>query len=97
MTDEVKAALQNWRADPYADNSRSCRYAEILAKAYAALHPADDDEPVTVEWLKETIADFGKVATLYHGDRVCRLSPINFTLKRTTRGQLRRLLSALEE
>jgi hypothetical protein len=51
MTDEVKAALQNWRADPYADNSRSCRYAEILAKAYAAEHPPDDDEPVTHEWV----------------------------------------------
>ena len=95
MTDEVKAALQNWRADPYADNPESCRRAEVLADAYAALHPADDYEPVTLEYCREHIADFDKNAWVFKETVVTM--KINFIIGNTTRGQLRRLLSALEE
>ncbi len=98
MTDEVKAALDSWRSQAYGDK-RCCNVrsadAGTLADAFAALYQPDDDEPVTVEELrnltKETEylhgGDFG--GTLYLATREA-------TIVNPTRGQLRRLIGALE-
>ncbi len=95
MSDEVKAALEWWRG-PHDDDFYVDPRAATLAKAYAELYQPDDDEPVTVEFCREHIADFDNHTRLYGNETVVSMK-INFIVGRTTRGQLRRLLKAMEK
>ena len=55
MRDELKAAIQQYRDRAYPDtNDGWCDCdadAKIIADAYLAEHPADDDEPASEAWL----------------------------------------------
>jgi hypothetical protein len=120
MTDEVKAALKWWQdygskqRHPYSDSI--LEKVALLANAFAAEHPADDDEPVTVEWLLaegfiRSEAFTGYLMLFFEGKSKDSLfakvfdegigifsGPGREQLQfNPTRGQLRRLLSALEE
>ncbi len=109
MTDKVKAALNWWRdygthqRHPYSDSV--LEKVALLANAYAALHPPDDDEPVSLDEARQIISDkacewlrlshkiddsgglSGSIVAWTIGGEQVFLNP--------TRGQLRRLLSAL--
>lgn len=107
MTDEVKAAIKWWR-----NRDGSCHFSQIgiavlLADAFAALHPEDDDEPVTVEWFSSEFPDWLQVEPGTHkrprmvAELVFFESAFEYWIDdhhlatRETRGQLRRLLAAL--
>jgi hypothetical protein len=90
MTDEVKAALQAFR-------EQECDECDLftIAHAFAAEHPPDDDEPVTLEELKKlNQPDFYSGRTAQGGLWLTLTDQTHFN---PTRGQLRKLLSALEE
>lgn len=62
MNHELRAAAINraieivsateWSGDLRVNMNRVIGAGRVLAKAYLAEHPADDDEPVTAEWLE---------------------------------------------
>lgn len=122
MTEEVKKALAWWRAGEITAEGDMMRNACILADAFVELHPPDDDEPVTGEWVSSEFGHAGHKAFdgpygwnrefIYMGvdvfiigpgddDGICLVSfndsEENWPRPIRTRGQLRRLIAALEE
>jgi hypothetical protein len=92
------------RADElwHEDNAR-------LAQAYLDEHAADDDEPITEEWIKKSYSRIDGTANEYEiarckngSNAIIRMTNppsvfvSQFWLCTTTRGQLRRLLEALQ-
>lgn len=51
MNDELKAAAERVRRHINQLGNSAIEDRNMLVRAYLAEHPADDDEPVTVEWL----------------------------------------------
>jgi hypothetical protein len=47
----IKELREGWNQCCCPDGWRECDRARVLAAAYLAEHPADDDEPITREWL----------------------------------------------
>lgn len=117
MTEEVKKALAWWRerGDYYRETYRRDLEAIVLIDAFAELHPPDDDEPVTGEWLlangwDESAVGLNLYVTFFESS--CKdglfayvsdtgililCSPKSGPLQHNpTRGQLRRLIAALE-
>lgn len=105
MNDDVRAAAERLRKNRYNDNSiyegidhtkERDIDRKILADAYLALHPADDDEPVTEDWVIESgLSDIDLVDEMKRfldsGERTeGKVRPCF-----TTRGQVRRLLAAM--
>ena len=53
MTDELRAAAEHLLDPPFvSDFSKYLECGQLVASAYLAGHPDDDDEPVTEEWLR---------------------------------------------
>ena len=75
MDAETKAALERLRREGQGENvypswfpdydMESRKDSHTLAEAYLAEHPADDDEPVTKEWLAAKGAIFHDVWRFY--------------------------------
>lgn len=110
MNDELKAAAERLRADAYADwdymdgiyaSDKQLEDRRLIAKAYLAEHPADNDEPITDSWLRKI--GFQDMETgLESQDHVVIVNAwgMDFTVcngkpKPETRGDVRRLAKAL--
>lgn len=52
----IKEALNRWRAQSYRNTLNRIQDMNKLACAYLAEHPADEDEPVTSEWIRSVAA-----------------------------------------
>ena len=112
----VEAAASRLRDDAYKDAEFIDVYAsvdqwddqEILANAYLAEHPADDAEPMTLEWVGEVTGELlceiggdssrafvnaGGILTIHRDGRVFIQLKIVKPVK--TRGDVRRLCAAL--
>lgn len=99
--DELRAAADRFLAFDGTGNVMA--EAFLLANAYVAEHPADDDEPITVEWLcvmgwelTDTRLELGPLS--WHGfDNTMRIDcDILTSLPHiTTRGDVRRLCKVL--
>jgi hypothetical protein len=62
MTDEVKAALARYHA---GDGDCQSTDDTILANAFAALHPVDDDEPLSLEWFVQNYPHYEQLEMDY--------------------------------
>jgi hypothetical protein len=107
MSDELRAAAERL-LDPecgigegtgtnYVAGGYAADDAVALAKAYLAEHPADDAEPVTLEWTRSLGLDCRRI---YDGpDWIPNIRGLdgNWVIlpRGATRGQARRLLAAL--
>ena len=72
----------------------------VLAQAYIAEHPADDDEPVTDEWLDSVFGTDDSLCTEWHdewGEKITWLDKFGLVSipMPKTRGDVRRLCRAL--
>lgn len=104
MHDVMKAAkrLRQWKTDEFSHSMQVVdRDRAILANAYLAEHPSDDDEPITEEWINSLVAHNGSLTIEYwiRDGKVtigsacgCDIVP---SIIFTKRGQLRRLIAAL--
>ena len=120
-TQELREAAERYRDGRYLDFQRDkdewyapCRLMDdqqMLANAYLAEHPSDDDEPVTCQWLIQqgwTLRKYGGYesyiynhwlyGTWYASGAVVFYFNNKDVLagESTTRGQVRRLIAALK-
>lgn len=59
-TNDLRAAAERFLpGDSYNSIAQADTDAYLLANAYLAEHPADDDEPVIVDWMDATAPDLG--------------------------------------
>lgn len=109
MSDELRAAAERLRAEDYTGTpvifkmpQRKANDARQIVNAYLAEHPADDDVPVTEEWLNSLGRLWIWKQTL---DVVWKYGRVGFRIGVTfkpqpqlkTRGDIRRLFNSLSK